>query len=214
MSPGTEFLHAYTATTEAHRLQRRADIATNFRLATAIPVGLAIGATEPNWPVTVLDTVAWLTDASDGHDAGRARELAPGLPRTAASFRDPLADKLKYYSGLGGIMARAIRQEDPITGVVVGANMVVSAVRDKAIAHDRQLASAYRKFGVSGDAIGINKRKTQIQGVSSVVLASPLSRSPVVRRVALAGLSAGTILGVFGQRKFRRTIHQQIADLG
>lgn len=209
MSPGTEFIDAYSDALRARSLQRRADIATNFRLVAAVPVGLAIAATEPNWAVTTADVGVWATDATDGRDAGESRRLNPEADRTPASKRDPLADKLKYYAGLVGIGTRAIREHDVETSVVVGANIAVSALRDVAMHRDRKLAKAY-KFDT--DAIRKNKWKTRMHAGASIVLASPLSQNKIVRRAALGTLSAGTLLGVAGQMEYRDSLYEHIGS--
>lgn len=194
---------------KAQTLQRQADTNTAVRYHLALPHAVTIAATEPNWPVTIADAALWRTDARDGQLAGQAREFCPELPRTPWSLRDPEADKRKYYGGLGGIMIRAAREGDITTAVTVGANIGVSALRDRAMARDRAVANSY---GLSEDATTVNKWKTRVQAGTSVLLASPLSRNRTVRRAALVGLSAGTLLGVVGQQQYRGMLEDHIGE--
>jgi hypothetical protein len=159
--------------------------------------------------VTAIDIGVWATDASDGRDATQARALNPDAPRTKASLRDPLADKIKFYSGLMGIAVRAVREHDTETAAITAANVVVSGARDLAMHKDRKLAASY---GFNTDATQPNKWKTRLHAGASIALASPLSRSKVVRRTALGILSAGTILGVAGQTDYRASLYDYIGD--
>jgi len=196
---------------QARSDQAVADGLTILRLHAAIPAGAITAITEPSIPTAAVHAGLWATDALDGRFAEKAQAAYPGLERTETSMRDPEADKRLFYGGLGGLMVRAVRSGDLETSVVVGTNMLVSALRDKAMERTRSLAETYR---LPTDATTINKRKTQAHAVASVLLASPLIGHKSMRRASLAALSAGTAMGVFGQLAYRAQTRKAIRDMG
>lgn len=209
MTAGIEYIHDVQNEMQALRLRRMADFATGFRMYSSIPIGAAIGATEPNWPVTMVDVIGWGSDAVDGMFGGESQRLNPLAERTEMSKRDPLADRMKHFSGLLGITARAVREQDYATAGIVSVNAVVAGVREVKMHRARKLAESY---GFETDAIKINKWKTRLNAAASIALASPLSRNKTVRRASLGVLCAGTITGVLGLAQYKEQLHEHIGD--
>ena len=211
MSTGRETINDYRIKQKARRLQRQADQETTLRYHAALPLSALLAVTKPTWVTAAANAVMWDTDRTDGKKGKEARRLWPELPRTKASMRDPEADKRLQYGNRAALFARACAKRDWESAVIVGAETVVSVVRDRRMAQHRGLAEAYE---VGTDAIGINRVKTAAIALGEVVALSPLAENDTVRRVALGTIAAGTLLGVIGAEQYGAQVREQIRELG
>lgn len=67
-----------------------------------------------------------------------------------------------------------------------------------------------REHGVNPDAIQINRIKTGAIAMTDTVLLSPLANNQTIRRGALVGRTAATIIGVLGEQQFGSHIDASI----
>lgn len=216
ITPGQEEIIRH----RAYRLQSKADRITAFRKKYAPYLGVAIGLTKPNWVTTAATAHMWEGDRRDGDNAKKAqREMAKITgkiePLSNGHIEDPKADKVHFWSQLGGLFVRSMLQKDPKTTVVTVGVGLATLWRDKKMAETRQFVTNHKldrpihgaeELTISVAAINANRAKTAGQAISETVLVSPFSNNETVKNLALGGLVASTALGTYGMRQYKRQV--------
>src|SRR5690606_38510065 len=95
-----------------------------------------------------------ITDALDGIDARKGAALLGTETTPAGAISDPAADKKLTNGLLLGLTGRFIRQRDYLSASVVVSNYVITQLRDKRMARNRQLISDY---GLNPDELKAKK---------------------------------------------------------
>lgn len=203
----------------ANDLQSKADRITAFRKRYSPVLGAVIGVTKPNWITTIATAKMWEGDHADGRHAKRAQKEMAKItgkiePLSDGHIEDPKADKVHFWSQLGGIFVRSIINHDIKTAAVTGSVGAATIWRDRKMAEtrkivvDRQLDQEIpgTDLTVSVAAINANRFKTAGQAISETILVSPLANNETVKNTALAGLLASTALGIYGYNQYRNRV--------
>ncbi len=188
-------------------LMARANALTDFRIESAPVLGAIIAATNESWITTAAFGVEAYTDWQDGNDARKGAKILGIVTTIAGAIKDQKADKDLVNNVLLGLTARFIRQDDYTSSAILGANYAVLRWRDKKMAEDRQLALEH---GIDPKAILINKVKTDFLLGGEAILSSPPAKNRLYRTIGLGVLTAGTALGVAGERIFNRRVRRQL----
>jgi len=189
---------------------RRAHAYTEFRRCSAPIVGAIVAATDENWLVTIAVAADMATDGLDGRDARKGAKIL-GIPTSPeGAVEDPKADKALADNLMRGLVSRYLRQKDFGSAAIMGINLGVSHWRDGKMAENRRLIE---ETGVNSDAlkaIPINKLKTATQMAAS--LAALQSSDKRTRRAAVWAFTAGTLIGVIGERQYHTRVQKLIAN--
>ena len=183
---------AYVRQYRAEQLQAQADSLTEFRGHAAYITGPTMAILGESWPLAILEAVAGATDWLDGHKAKEASALAGYNINPDGKDNDRNADKKLTYSGMIGTMIRDITNGNHASGGFVGATILCSAVRDRAIG--RRRAESTRKES----SILVNRVNTVLRIGSLTIGMSPLGRTKTGRRVRNTGLGMSTVLATYG----------------
>lgn len=185
----------------AMELRRRADRWTKLREEAALPIGAAMVAFGPNWPLAAATAVAGISDYYDGLDGRKSNELL-GIPSdNEKSEKDHRADKKLTYSLLGATLVRDLVERHWVSAGFVGTTIGALAIRDKKQAALRGQANREQK---SVSAIEINRKKTVVLLGACIVGVSPLGKSKVGRFTRNIGLAVGTGMGIKGYFDFKK----------
>lgn len=204
----------------ANKLQAKADKITAFRKKYAPFLGVAIAITEPNWATTACSANMWRGDYSDGKYAKQGQKEMSKItgklePLSNGHIEDPKADKIHFWSQLGGIFVRAARNRDLKTATATAAVGITTIWRDKRMAETRQFVLdnqlheetvGSEKLTVSVAAINANRFKTAGQAISETVLISPISENETAKNLALGGLVISTALGIYGYYQYKHRV--------
>lgn len=189
-------------------LMRRADMWTRVRKETSPILGAVIAGTDASWITTVAFIGEVATDTLDGLDARAGAKLLGIETTVKGALADPEADKILVNCTELGLGARFLRSGDYKSFGVLAVNYVVSQRRDNNMAVDRSLAALY---GYDPKAILPNKIKTGFQLTGLGILVSPKSEDLRWRHLGLGIITAGTVLGIVGQRMYRHRVRNYAA---
>lgn len=194
---------------EGERLLERANFLTDFRCRAAPFLGIAIAVTDENLPVTVAVGTTMATDMQDGRDARKGARLL-GIPTPPeGAEKDPAADKALVNGITTGLFGRFARQKDFGSMAILGTNIIASQWRDIKMTENRQRVKSNNLDPETLKALPINKLKTALQ-MSACIIALQ-SKNRRTRHKALRAFTAGTIIGILGERQYRKHIDTALA---
>lgn len=195
------------------QLIREANALTAFRAVTAPYLGSWVAASNDTWPTawptTLFTAYELYTDWADGYKARKGSAMRGIETSIQGALDDPRADKRFINSMLGGLSTRYLRQGEFLEAAFVGANLLATIARDKAINDDRDFAL---NNALNPKAIPINKLKMDFQAIAVLALTTPYAKHRRFRRAFLGIMTVGTVVGLYGQRVFRKKLHAQLDD--
>lgn len=190
----------------AEALQQIADRLTAVREQSAPVLAAAVGLSRETWVVTAAVGASMLTDFLDGYYAKKATMVRGFDVPTDGGETDPRADHKLMQGLFTGLAVRALRQGRWLSSGLLASTLVVSNLRDARMDENRRRVNDLGLDRRELRANKFNKVKMFAQSLGAAALVSPLGRHCPVKSAALAAVTAGTISGLVGERKFRQKV--------
>lgn len=189
-------------------LIEEADRLTQLRYDLSPILGIGLALTDSTVLTSIVSAQLIVTDWEDGKKARQGAELAGTETTLDGAINDPAADRRLSLSSTIGLAARFFRQGNYGGSAIMTANATAGIWRERRMKINRALALEHK---LDPKAIAINKAKFALIMTGNFVLGSPLTKNRTCRRLGFAALSAGTAVGIIGERVFRNRISNAIA---